>query len=79
VYRLGYKSEDASNVETAGAVQVTQGTVFIKGSAVNFTQNGDTVCCQVQVGRVWPMVDHVYHHYAGLHVLRSYENYMQQG
>jgi hypothetical protein len=50
VYRLGYKGQAASNVETAGAVQVTRGNVFIKGSAVNFTTAGDKVCCQVQVG-----------------------------
>jgi hypothetical protein len=50
VYQLGYKGEVASNVETAGAVQVTRGNVFIKGSAVNFTAAGDKVCCQVQVG-----------------------------
>jgi hypothetical protein len=51
VFRLGYGGEKASNVETAGAVQVSRGNVFIKGSAVNFTNNGDRVCCQLQVSR----------------------------
>jgi hypothetical protein len=35
----------------AATTRQPRGNVFIKGSAVNFTEAGDRVCCQVQVGQ----------------------------
>uniref|UniRef100_A0A383VC43 Sulfatase N-terminal domain-containing protein n=1 Tax=Tetradesmus obliquus TaxID=3088 RepID=A0A383VC43_TETOB len=49
VFQLGLNGEAASNVETAGAIQLTRGNVHIKGSAVNFTDTGDNACMQLQV------------------------------
>jgi hypothetical protein len=51
VFQLGLNGERASNIEMAGAIQLTRGNVHIKGSAVNFTDTGDRVCCQLQVRR----------------------------
>lgn len=51
VFQLGLNGEAASNVETAGAIQLTRGNVHIKGSAVNFTDTGDKACMQLQVRR----------------------------
>jgi hypothetical protein len=66
VFQLGLNGERASNIETAGAIQLTRGNVHIKGSAVNFTDTGDRVCCQLQVrhfseGRQTAMLDSCRH------------------